>query len=184
MPDVFKAGKWNPETEIVEEEIEKCGNSKEPEYSCCKICNMRNLHRAIEIGDATLLKRLVMDKKNIPNMLSSWSANDKQTILAKIVGKNSLTLLESLYPTEGWQGKMNQGQAVDQRQGMVEFYGDDREKSKDYLLHKINTGKVNRKAYGTNIRSVQMTRGNRQGNMAFEESGNLLSGYLVPLIAN
>ena len=73
---------------------------------------------------------------------------------------------------------------MDQRQGMVEFYGADREKSKDYLLHKINTGKVNRKAYGTNIRSVQMTRGNRQGNMAFNEDGYTISGFLVPLIAN
>ena len=73
MPTVFKAGKWNPETELVEEEIEKCGNSKEPLYNCCLLCNMRNLHRAIDIGDASLLKRLVLDTQNIPNLLGTWS---------------------------------------------------------------------------------------------------------------
>ena len=34
-PTVFKAGKWNPDTVLVEEEIEKCGKSSEPDYSCC-----------------------------------------------------------------------------------------------------------------------------------------------------
>jgi hypothetical protein len=35
------------------------------------------------------------------------------------------------------------------------------------LLTRVDTGKVSYKAYGTAVRAVQMTRGNRQGNQAF-----------------
>lgn len=73
MPTVFKAGKWNPDTELVELEVEKCGDSPEPDFSCCRLCNLRNLHRAVNIGDAKLLERLVADKKNIVNVYSPWS---------------------------------------------------------------------------------------------------------------
>ena len=51
-PVVFKVGKWNPDTELVDEEIEKCGNPAMPDFSCCKVCNMRNLHRAVNRGDS------------------------------------------------------------------------------------------------------------------------------------
>jgi cobyric acid synthase len=47
---------------------------------------------------------------------------------------------------------------------LQEFYINDRVKAKAYLLNRINTGTVNYKAYGTAVRSVEMTRGNRQGN--------------------
>ena len=85
MPKVFKAGKWNPETVLVEEEIEKCGESRSPQYNCCKMCNLRNLHRAVENDDAPLLKQLVMDTKNIAVVIAGWSPSNKQSILAKIV---------------------------------------------------------------------------------------------------
>ena len=52
---------------------------------------------------------------------------------------------------------------------MREYYAQ-RAQPRAYLLHRINTGFVSRKAYGTAIRAVSMTRGNRQGNMAFDES--------------
>ena len=47
----------------------------------------------------------------------------------------------------------------------------------DYRLSTVNTGSVSFKAYGTAIRSVQLTRGNRQGNQAFLP-GNLIK---IPL---
>ena len=50
------------------------------------------------------------------------------------------------------------------------------------MLHKINTGFVSRKAYGTAIRAVNMTRGNRQGNMAFDENMKTGAGDCIPLI--
>lgn len=43
----------------------------------------------------------------------------------------------------------------------------DRVKVKPYLLNRVNTGNVNYKAYGTAVRKVEQTRGNRQGNQAF-----------------
>jgi hypothetical protein len=42
-----------------------------------------------------------------------------------------------------------------------------RTQPKEYLLNLIKQGQVSYKAYGTKIRTVEMTRGNRQGNNAF-----------------
>lgn len=36
-----------------------------------------------------------------------------------------------------------------------------------YLMQIVETGKVSHMAYGTAVRAVAMTRGNRQGNNAF-----------------
>ena len=47
MPTVFKAGKWNPSTELVEEEAEKLGGTGAPDYSGSMVSNLRNLHRAV-----------------------------------------------------------------------------------------------------------------------------------------
>ena len=44
---------------------------------------------------------------------------------------------------------------------MHSFYNQERAKIPPFLLNKIDTGKVGKKAYGVNIRKVNMTRGNR-----------------------
>lgn len=54
-PVVFKAGKWNPDTVLVEDELEKMGDHP-PEYNCCTVCNLRNLHRAVHTDNAELLE--------------------------------------------------------------------------------------------------------------------------------
>ena len=102
MPIVFKAGKWNPDTELVDSEVEKNGKSKMPDYFCCKVCNMRNLHRAVNNNDPTLLRKLVTDTWNIPHMLTGWSSDDKETIISKIVVKDDLKLFNALFPTQAW----------------------------------------------------------------------------------
>ena len=99
MPIVFKAGKWNPDTELVDSEVEKSGKSKMPDYFCCKVCNMRNLHRAVNNNDYRLLRKLVIDTWNIPHMLTGWSSDDKETIISKIVVKDDLKLFNALFPT-------------------------------------------------------------------------------------
>ncbi len=68
-PTEFKAGKWNPSTVLLEEDIELCGKMEEPDFDCCKLCNLKNLHRAVDSNNAKLLEKLVVDKKNINNML-------------------------------------------------------------------------------------------------------------------
>jgi len=49
-PAAFKAGKWNPDTELLtkEHEMEHFGDNDTPIYGCCLRCNNRNLIRAIE----------------------------------------------------------------------------------------------------------------------------------------
>ena len=64
---------------------------------------------------------------------------------------------------------------------MLDFFSADRVRHKQYLLHKIETGTVSHKAYHANIRAVNVTRGNRQGNNAFNENV-MLFGDLVPSI--
>ena len=73
---MFKAGKWNPDTVLVEDEVEKSGKSAMPMYGCSKVCNMRNYHRAVNNNDHVLLKKLVQDTWNIPHLLKGWSSDD------------------------------------------------------------------------------------------------------------
>lgn len=50
---------------------------------------------------------------------------------------------------------------------MHNLYVSDRVRVKPYLLHKVDTGSVSHMAYGAEVRRVEQTRGNRQGNQAF-----------------
>lgn len=47
------------------------------------------------------------------------------------------------------------------------LFSTDRKQDDPYLMNFINTGHVSHMAYGAHVRSVEMTRGNRQGNNAF-----------------
>ena len=189
-PTVYKAGKWNPDTELVMDEVEKCGASPDPDFNCCQSCNMKNLHRAINNNDAKLLHKLVMDTKNIANLLRSWSVDSRMKVHELICEKQSLELLEAIYPNHDELVKLKKQQpgAVGSliRHDMVslrnEFYYLDRNQPSEYLLHQINTGNVSSKAYGVKIRAVNMTRGNRQGNNAFVERHPNVAGFSVPVL--
>lgn len=149
---------------IVETELEKCGRDKESEYNCCLVCNMRNLHRAVNTNNPQLLEQLVLDKKHIANMLNGWSKSDKTTIMDKIIMKNSPELLQALFPSKVWtKGSKSKvgGLMGIQQDPIIGFYGPDRVSQKDYLIHKIDTGYVSNKAYHARVRQVNVTRGNR-----------------------
>ena len=60
---------------------------------------MRNLHRAVNNGDAVLFSKLVLDKKNIAHMIAPWSKNCTTSLIHRIFEKKSLALLEACYPT-------------------------------------------------------------------------------------
>jgi len=80
-----------------------------------------------------------------------------------ILEKKNSEMLEVLY-------KIPQRNAADmnqRNQKLAEFYVSDRTKVKPYLLNRVDTGNVSYKAYGTAVRRVEQTRGNRQGNQAF-----------------
>lgn len=50
-----------------------------------------------------------------------------------------------------------------------EKYFNDRVSLPQYLMNFVDSGMVSHMAYGSRVRKVQMTRGNRQGNNAFLE---------------
>ena len=71
--NVLKIGKWNPNTKLVESEIEKSGKDAIPIYNCCLSCNVRNVYRAISTKNAPLLKALVYDVAHVPTVNCGWS---------------------------------------------------------------------------------------------------------------
>ena len=72
-PLKFKLGTWNPDTVLVEEEFEKLGHSEEPNFETGHHCNTRNLIRAINTNNFTLLKKCIADKENIHSLEKPWS---------------------------------------------------------------------------------------------------------------
>ena len=60
-PPVFKLGKFNPDTVIVENEIEKLGTSNEPDYGTGHRNNTRNVIRAINTDNLALLRKCKKD---------------------------------------------------------------------------------------------------------------------------
>lgn len=80
-----------------------------------------------------------------------------------IIKSKNLELFEAFFKIP----VANTAEAGEYTRAANQFYIQDRVKVRESLLTRIDTGKVSYKAYGTAIRSVQMTRGNRQGNQAF-----------------
>jgi hypothetical protein len=159
-PVEFKAGKWNPDTELLtkQHEIEHFGPSESPIYTCCLRCNNRNVIRAIENDNLRLFRSLVYDQENIPSLTDKWSAETPNLVpLRMILEKKNTEMLEVLF-------KIPQRNAADmnlRNQKLAEFYVSDRVKVKPYLLNRVETGNVSYKAYGTAVRRVEQTRGNR-----------------------
>jgi len=103
MPVVFKKGKWNPETEVLESrhEIERCGTSNEPIYNCCVRCNTRNLIRAVETKNYGLFKSLVYDLKNIPTLFQPWSDDTNVVPFSLILEKGDTKMMEIMLDIKG-----------------------------------------------------------------------------------
>lgn len=141
-PIVFKAGKWNPETQLLttEDELERFGHSESGVYTCCLRCNNRNAIRSIENESVNLLRALVTDQKNIPSLTDKWSVDcDHLTPLNMILEKKNTNLLEVIFklPTN------NPADTIMNSNGLNQFYyvyG--RAKVKPYLLQKVDTGTV------------------------------------------
>jgi len=106
MPTVFKKGKWNPNTEILERkhEIERCSPSNEPIYNCCVRCNTRNLIRAVETKNYELFKLLVYDQKNIPSLFQNWSEDTHLNPFNVILDQGDTKMLEILLDIKGLKG--------------------------------------------------------------------------------
>ena len=167
-PAVFKLGKWNPDTVVLEpeQEIERCGTSDQPMLKCCIRCNARNVIRAVQTNNMRLLKACINDKKNFANILfAPWSVDAKTINPVELMFRtDNLAMLEAVFKVTVGKG-MSHERAYDNK--FIDLYMRDRIGVRQPLLTRSDQGQVNFKAYGTAIRAVQMTRGNRQGNQAF-----------------
>jgi hypothetical protein len=104
----------------------------------------------------------VQDKKNIHTLNRPWSSDLTLTPVQYILLKNDLELLKVLFPDSK---ELASGHSVLSSNEYKDLLGrslyQNRVKPKEYLMNTINTGNVSNKAYGSAIRAVQMTRGNR-----------------------
>ena len=128
---------------------------------CCIRCNNRNIIRAAYTGNATLLKTGMAAKDKISLLTAFWSADVDETPLEHIITKNQHDLLEILL-----HPKLHVPQFSTYEAERVNYYND-RVRDPQYLMNFIDSGMVSKMAYGTHVRRVEMTRGNRQGNNAF-----------------
>jgi len=120
--------------------------------------------RAIENNNLKLLKELVHDQKNIPSLTDAWSAeSDHLEPLTMILERKDTKMLEILLKISD-----QAAESLEVRnQHLRSFYTHQRARVRPYLLSKVDTGHVSNLAYGTAVRTVEQTRGNRQGNQAF-----------------
>lgn len=173
-PQVYKLGKWNPDIEIIDIDPAKTGNEKEIRRVCCKRCSAKNIHRAIWTKDFVLLKKLMMDFENVASCTAHWGPDDMRRPIDILLEEGLLTktskFLELLItpPVKEVRGASSVvTSAQDDYAGQLRnFHSRYKE---PYLLDVVKTGEVSSMAYGARIRSVEMTRGGRQGNNAFLE---------------
>ncbi|MFS8160370.1 MAG: hypothetical protein ACMG6E_09235, partial [Candidatus Roizmanbacteria bacterium] len=72
-PTEFKKGKWNPEIVLLKEDKYKFNSSDKPFFDCCIRCNNKNLFRAANTANETLLKECLQATKKISILTPFWS---------------------------------------------------------------------------------------------------------------
>lgn len=92
-PTEFKVGRWNPNTEIVEKEIEKLDDSDDVQFKCCLKCNARNVMRAILTNNKFLLRRVMHDHKHIPSLDLPWSTQCPMRPLQIIANQSNIEMM-------------------------------------------------------------------------------------------
>ena len=160
-PTVYKAGKWNPDIELAEVDATKESRATSLLTGCCTRCNNRNVHRAAMTGNVELLRQCILDKRKITNLNAWWSPEVQQTPVEILLERGDARLLETLLRPK-LQPAKHQSYAEAREHLLSGRHADD-----PYLMNFVATGSVSHMAYGAHVRSVEMTRGNRQGNNAF-----------------
>jgi hypothetical protein len=162
-PTEFKKGKWNPDIELIDVDKHKESFINEPFLDCCIRCNNKNIIRAAITGNDKLLKAGIASKEKISSLTAYWSPEVKWTSLEYMVSNNEHDLLEILLHPKV---KIPAHSTYDQERNISYTT---RVHDPQYLMSFIDSGMVDKMAYGARVRKVQMTRGNRQGNNAFLE---------------
>ena len=163
MPTEFKKGKWNPNISLIDTDKYREAGDDQVFLDCCIRCNNKNIIRAAVTGNTVLLMKGINHKDNIASLTAYWSPEVKLTAMDYIVTGNNHDMLELLL-----HPKLKVPVLSTYEQERATFYRD-RVRNPQYLMDVVDTGMVSHMAYGTRVRKVQATRGNRQGNNAFME---------------
>ena len=99
-PVIFKLGKWNPDTVLVNEEKEKYGKTSEPDYGTGHRNNARNVIRAVNTDNLALLRKCQKDTQKVFCLNKSWAEDYEGgfTPLQLVALKESTEMLEVFYP--------------------------------------------------------------------------------------
>ena len=153
-PEVYKKGVWNPNVGIIEHCQQLESESLVPNFECSTRNSNREVIRACQIGSKKLLEKIVSSHYKISRLTERWGVENHKTALKVLIDQGNIDLLIFL---------------VDHMPGghvkkAIEFGLDNR-----IFIQKIDTGYNDKYAYGVATRTVNVSRGGRQGNNAFVE---------------
>ena len=64
-PKEYKRGVWNPDIELITEELHKTSTDSNIDTSCCMACSSKNIVRAVLTKNKALFKKCIHDKHNV-----------------------------------------------------------------------------------------------------------------------
>jgi len=153
-----KKGKINPNIIVTKLSEVKDSKSSEPLKIGSVIYHDRNLHRAARTSNIKLLKSIVGTKFFISNFHPFWNPDNRTTPIDIAIKAGDYKFLKEFL-------------AISQKNYS---FGTANTSS----INKVNTGSVSVAAYGVHVRSVNMSRGGREGNNAFLADIHVGNGYL------
>jgi len=88
-PTEFKKGKWNPTIELLKEDRYLESKSNDLFLECCTRCNNKNIIRAANTENDTLLKKGINETKKISSLTAFWSPEGTWNAVDIMVSKNN-----------------------------------------------------------------------------------------------
>jgi ankyrin repeat protein/predicted DNA-binding WGR domain protein len=146
--EVYKKGVGNPQVTLLKMTKALEDPSSTGDFSISVSVNNKNVHRAVVTGNQALFKSLMKTNQKISSLFGTWSPDNPISPLEMAVGLNKEFFIREILK-ESKEPKLK----------------------KAYLpqsaLQSVGTGFVSKQAYGVMVRSVNMSRGGREGNNAF-----------------
>lgn len=173
----YVKGKENPNvTELEIDEIKE-DPSSELKLGCCVICNNRNVFRAVNTNNIELLDKCIKAREEISDLCESWNSLTPSLDCVSLCMKDYENKEEILDKIIAYYINM-QNTSVKKNTNIYH-----RVLKPQSKLQLIETGKLSKKTFGFEVRSVNMERGNKLGNNAFIEpnSYNYNTGDIVGL---
>ncbi|OMJ69090.1 hypothetical protein SteCoe_33275 [Stentor coeruleus] len=146
--EVYKKGVGNPKIAVLPLTKDKYSTSAVPDYSVSISSSNRNVHRAVLTNNQQLFKALLKSNQKISTIYGYWSPECKTLPIELALESNNEYFIKELIK-ETNDKKLKRGFLP------------------ECSLKSIGTGFVSKQAYGVQVRTVQMSRGGREGNNAF-----------------